>query len=86
MLSKLGPSIAALIAERRIGGSTLDLAFLFLPELVSRSSFIPSPIALVAGQSLIDIEVSTYPSDAANSERDKNLRDQILKTLVLRNS
>jgi hypothetical protein len=75
MLSQLGPLIAALIAEQKIGRATLDLGFFFSSELVTRSSFIPSHIALVAGQSHIDVEVSTYPSNAAPGG--KNLPDKL---------
>ena len=68
MLATLGPAIAGLITERKIGSALLDVVFLFFPELVTRSCSIPSTIALAAGKCLIDIDVSTYPSDDGDSE------------------
>jgi hypothetical protein len=62
-IATLGSSIAGLITAGAIGGATLDLAFGFASNLVTRSARVPSSIAEAVGRSGIDLEISTYPLD-----------------------
>lgn len=59
-LTEIGPAINELIQKRAIRSATMDVALYFADHMAAVSSRIPARVAEVAGQNLIDIEVSVY--------------------------
>ena len=60
-----GEAIRRLIASGAIGAATLDVAFLFPADRISRSAQIPADVAAVVGASGVSLVISAYPSDGS---------------------
>lgn len=59
-LAEVGPAINKLIQKRVIGSAAMDVVLYFGDNMATVSSSIPARVAELAGQNLIDIEVSVY--------------------------
>lgn len=57
---QLKDKLQALSAAGSIGAISLDAAVSFHDDLMAGSTLIPSPLAYLAGQTGIDIEISVY--------------------------
>ncbi|MBB3972194.1 hypothetical protein [Hansschlegelia beijingensis] len=60
-----GDAIRRLIESGAIGAATLDVAFVFPAERISRSAEIPPDVAAIVGASGVSLVISTYPSDGS---------------------
>lgn len=63
-LESVGPKVRALIERGAIGSASMDMAIHFPDNMAALSSMLPAHIALLAGQNLIDVEVSVYLTSA----------------------
>ena len=59
-LEKVGPRIADLIRHRMIGSASIDFAIYAKAEAFTFVT-VPAQVAALAGQNLIDVEMSFYP-------------------------
>ena len=68
LTERSGATIAAMLADRRIGKAVLDIAFDFPEEGEAMSTRLPAHmVAAIAGHD-IDIEVSVYLTDVEEAE------------------
>ncbi len=65
-----GPTIAAMLADRRIGKAVLDIAFDFPEEGEAMSTRLPAHMVAAIAAHDIDIEVSVYLTDVEDDEED----------------
>ena len=63
-----GPTIAAMLADRRIGKAVLDIAFDFPDEGEAMSTRLPAHMVAAIARHDIDIEVSVYLTDVDEAE------------------
>jgi hypothetical protein len=63
-----GATIAAMLADRRIGKAVLDIAFDYPVEGEAMSARLPAHAALAVAQHGIDIEISVYLTDVEDDE------------------
>lgn len=63
-----GATIAAMLADRRIGRAVLDIAFDYPIEGEAMSARLPAHAALAVAQHGIDIEFSVYLTDVEDDE------------------
>lgn len=63
-----GPTIAAMLADRRIGKAVLDIAFDFPDEGEAMSTRLPAHMVAAIASHDIDIEVSVYLTDVEDAE------------------
>jgi len=66
MMLPLKDKLRALSSAGSIGALSLDAALPFRDNLVAVSTVIPSPLAELAGQIGIDIEISIYLTQSAD--------------------
>ena len=59
-LEKVGPRIADLIRHRMVGSACIDFAIYAEAEAFAVFVTVPAHVAALAGQNLIDVEMSFY--------------------------
>lgn len=65
-----GPTIAAMLDDRRIGQAVLDIAFDYPEHGEAMSARLPAHVAAAIGGHGIDIEFSVYLVDVEDDEED----------------
>jgi hypothetical protein len=65
-----GPTIAAMLEDRRIGKAVLDIAFDYPEEGEAMSARLPAHMAAAVAAYGIDIEISVYLTDVEEDEAD----------------
>ena len=68
LAERSGATIAAMLADRRIGKAVLDVAFDFPDEGEAMSARLPAHMAAAIATHDIDIEVSVYLTDVEDDE------------------
>jgi hypothetical protein len=68
LADRSGATIAAMVADRRIGRAVLDIAFDYPLEGESMSARLPAHAAVAIAQHGIDIEFSVYLTDVEDDE------------------
>jgi hypothetical protein len=68
LADRSGPTIEAMLADRRIGKAVLDIAFDFPVEGEAMSARLPAHAALALARHGIDIEFSVYLTDVEEDE------------------
>jgi hypothetical protein len=68
LAERSGATIAAMLADRRIGKAVLDIAFDFPEEGEAMSTRLPAHMAAAIAAHDIDIEVSVYLTDVEDDE------------------
>jgi hypothetical protein len=70
LADRSGPTLTAMLADRRIGRAVLDIAFDFPAEGEAMSARIPAHAAVAIASQGIDIEVSVYLTDVEEGDED----------------
>lgn len=70
LAERSGPTIAAMLADRRIGKAVLDIAFDYPAEGESMSARLPAHMTAAIARHDIDIEISVYLTDVEEDEED----------------
>ncbi|QQR40422.1 hypothetical protein [Devosia rhizoryzae] len=68
LADRSGATIAAMLADRRIGRAVLDIAFDYPAEGESMSARLPAHAAAAIAQHGIDLEFSVYLTDVEDDE------------------
>jgi hypothetical protein len=68
LADRSGPTIEAMIADRRLGRAVLDIAFDYPTEGESMSARLPAHAAAAIANHGIDIEFSVYLTDVEDDE------------------
>jgi hypothetical protein len=66
-IAGVGPRIRALIDHKLIGSACIDFAVVVRRDAFTRYFTVPATVAEKAGLHLIDVEMSVYLTDDANS-------------------
>lgn len=70
LADRSGPTIAAMLEDRRIGKAVLDLAFDYPEEGEAMSARLPAHVAAAIASHGIDIEISVYLTDVEEDDTD----------------
>jgi hypothetical protein len=70
LAERSGPTIAAMLEDRRIGKAVLDIAFDYPEHGEAMSARLPAHAAAAIAGHGIDIEVSVYLTDVEDAEED----------------
>ena len=70
LADRSGPTIEAMIADRRLGKAVLDIAFDYPSEGEAMSARLPAHAAAAIAKHGIDIEFSVYLTDVEEDEDD----------------
>lgn len=70
LADRSGPTIAAMLEDRRIGKAVLDLAFDYPEEGEAMSARLPAHVAAAIAGHGIDIEISVYLTDVEEDDAD----------------
>jgi hypothetical protein len=68
LADRSGPTLAAMLADRRIGRAVLDIAFDYPPQGESMSARLPAHAAAAIAAHGVDIEISVYLVDVEDDE------------------
>jgi hypothetical protein len=68
LADRSGPTIAAMLADRRLGRAVLDLAFDYPAEGEAMSARLPAHAAAAISAAGIDIEFSVYLTDVEDDD------------------
>ncbi len=70
LADRSGATIAAMLADRRVGRAVLDIAFDYPAEGESMSARLPAHAAAAIASQGVDIELSVYLTDVEEDEED----------------
>jgi hypothetical protein len=70
LADRSGPTIAAMLADRRLGRAVLDIAFDYPEEGEAMSARLPAHVAAAIAQHGVDIEFSVYLIHVEDDEED----------------
>lgn len=70
LAERSGPTIAAMLEDRRLGKAVLDIAFDYPEHGEAMSARIPAHVAAAIAGCGIDIEVSVYLTDVEDDEEE----------------
>jgi hypothetical protein len=70
LAERSGPTIAAMLDDRRIGKAVLDIAFDYPEHGEAMSARLPAHVAAAIAGHGIDIEISVYLTDVEEDEED----------------
>ena len=70
LADRSGPTLAAMLEDRRVGKAVLDIAFDFPDEGEAMSARLPAHVAAAIASHGIDIEISVYLTDVEEDDED----------------